>query len=80
MRTRVLALLTGVTDPVAMPMSRRSTAFWIATVSTWETRPNPRPNTTMYSAVVARGVVVSIRDSRNRPAAMIARPATGKRL
>ena len=34
----------------------------------------------MYSAVVARGVVVSIRDRRNRPTAMIARPATGKRL
>ena len=67
-------------DPVATPMSRRPTAFWIATVRTCDTMPKPTPKTTRNSDVVTREVLVSIRDRRNSPAAIRARPATGKRL
>ena len=67
-------------DPVATPMSRRSTAFWIATVRTCETIPKPTPKTTRNSEVVTRDVAVSIRDSRTSPTLISARPATGNRL
>ena len=65
---------------VAMPRSRRSTAFWIATVRTCETSPKPTPKNASSAAIVALLVSASIVESASRPAAMIANPTSGKRL
>jgi hypothetical protein len=67
-------------DAVAMPRSRRSTAFWIATVRTCVTRPKPTPKRASSTPAVATEVPVPIRDSASRPAAIRARPATGNAL
>jgi len=67
-------------DAVAMPRSRCSTEFWIASTSTWLTIPKPRPKTAMKIDVVVREVPPSMVDMSTSPSVISASPATGKIL
>ena len=67
-------------DAVVMPSSLRSTAFWIAIVSTCETMPKPRPNSTSSAATSPYAVSAPMPDSSASPTAISASPATGNAL
>src|SRR6266508_1082806 len=67
----------NVAELVAAPMSRNSTAFWMAVTIVCRVKPRPAPNRYSYRATCQNGVSTASRDSRNMAKASTTPPMIG---